>query len=183
MLFKNPEILYALFLLVIPILIHLFQLRRFKKTPFTNVAFLETVIQNTRKSSSLKKWLILATRLLAIACLVIAFAGPYIPATNLALQSRETLIFIDNSFSMQATGKKGDLLTEAKQDVLASLSKDENYTIATWDDVLRDFNPVADRNELLELDFAATSSSPQNLLLKLNSLFSNTQTAKQLLLI
>lgn len=183
MLFKNPEILYALFLLVIPILIHLFQLRRFKKTPFTNVAFLETVIQNTRKSSSLKKWLILATRLLAIACLVIAFAGPYIPATNLALQSRETLIFIDNSFSMQATGKKGDLLTEAKQDVLANLSKDENYTIATWDDVLRDFNPVADRNELLELDFAATSSTPQNLLLKLNNLFSNTQTAKQLLLI
>ena len=35
--FKNPELLYALFLLVIPILIHLFQLRRFQKVEFTNV--------------------------------------------------------------------------------------------------------------------------------------------------
>ncbi|NNK28782.1 MAG: hypothetical protein HKP06_11155, partial [Flavobacteriaceae bacterium] len=36
--FKHPELLYALLLLLIPIIIHLFQLRRFKETPFTNVA-------------------------------------------------------------------------------------------------------------------------------------------------
>ena len=39
--FKYPEFLYALILLVIPVLIHLFQLRRFKKVAFTNVAFLK----------------------------------------------------------------------------------------------------------------------------------------------
>ncbi|MFN3968968.1 BatA domain-containing protein, partial [Flavobacterium sp.] len=39
--FKHPEILYFLFLLVIPILVHLFQLRRFKKEYFTNVQFLK----------------------------------------------------------------------------------------------------------------------------------------------
>ena len=33
--FKHPEFLYALFLLVIPVIIHLFQLRRFKKEAFT----------------------------------------------------------------------------------------------------------------------------------------------------
>ncbi len=45
--FKNPEILYALFLLLIPIIVHLFQLRKFQKVAFTNVAFLkEATITN-----------------------------------------------------------------------------------------------------------------------------------------
>ena len=170
--FKNPEILYALFLLLIPILIHLFQLRRYKKTPFTNVAFLETVIQNTRKSSTLKKWLVLCTRLLALTFLIFAFAEPFIPNTERALQPQETVIFIDNSFSMQATGKKGNLLTEAKQELLAALPKDEHYTLVTWDDVLRDFNPVTDRNELLDLDFTQKTIDVQSLRMRLNNVFS-----------
>lgn len=57
--FKNPEILYALFLLLIPIIIHLFQFRKFQKEAFTNVAFLKEVSIQTRKSSQLKKWLAL----------------------------------------------------------------------------------------------------------------------------
>ena len=56
--FKNPEVLYFLSLLIIPILVHLFQLQKFKKTPFTNVAFLQKLIQQSRKSSELKKWLL-----------------------------------------------------------------------------------------------------------------------------
>tara|TARA_B100001146_G_scaffold37604_1_gene31261 strand:+ start:87 stop:2006 length:1920 start_codon:yes stop_codon:yes gene_type:complete len=170
--FKNPEILYALFLLLIPILIHLFQLRRYKKTPFTNVAFLETVIQNTRKSSTLKKWLVLCTRLLALTFLIFAFAEPFIPNSQRALQPQETVIFIDNSFSMQATGKKGNLLTEAKQELIAALPKDERYTLVTWDDVLRDFNPVTDRNELLDLDFTQKTIDVQSLRMRLNNIFS-----------
>ena len=35
--FKHPEILYFLFLLVIPVLVHLFQLRRFQKEYFTKI--------------------------------------------------------------------------------------------------------------------------------------------------
>ncbi|RXG28774.1 BatA domain-containing protein [Leeuwenhoekiella palythoae] len=170
--FKNPEILYALFLLLIPILIHLFQLRRYKKTPFSNVAFLETVIQNTRKSSTLKKWLVLCTRLLALTFLIFAFAEPFIPNSQRALQPQETVIFIDNSFSMQATGKKGNLLTEAKQELLAALHKDERYTLVTWDDVLRDFDPVTDRNELLDLDFTQKTIDVQSLRMRLNNVFS-----------
>ena len=170
--FKNPEILYALFLLLIPILIHLFQLRRYKKTPFTNVAFLQTVIQNTRKSSTLKKWLVLCTRLFALTFLIFAFAEPFIPNTERALQPQETVIFIDNSFSMQATGRKGNLLTEAKQELLAALPKDERYTLVTWDDVLRNFNPVTDRNELLDLDFTQKTIDVQSLRMRLNNVFS-----------
>ena len=72
--FKHPELLYALFLLIVPILIHLFQLRRFQKVQFTNVKFLKAVKLQTRKSSQLKKWLTLLTRMLLLACSIIAFA-------------------------------------------------------------------------------------------------------------
>ncbi|RXG20763.1 BatA domain-containing protein [Leeuwenhoekiella aequorea] len=182
--FKNPEILYALFLLLIPILIHLFQLRRFKKTPFTNVVFLQNVIQNTRKSSSIKKWLILAIRLIALACLVIAFAQPYLPASSSATKPKETVVFIDNSYSMQATGKKGNLLTEASQDLLSHLSDDQLVTLVTWDEVFKNFNVQKDRDILIDLDFTSKTTDSKSLLLRLNTLFSkDLNTEKRLVLV
>jgi len=90
--FKHPEILYALLLLLIPIIVHLFQLRRFQKIDFTNVAFLKKATIQTRKSSTLKKWLSLLARLLALACIILAFAQPF-TATDKALNSeKETVI-------------------------------------------------------------------------------------------
>ena len=73
--FKNPELLYALFLLLIPVLIHLFQLRKFQKESFTNVAFLKKVTLQTRKSSQIKKWLVLCLRMLLLAAIIFAFAA------------------------------------------------------------------------------------------------------------
>ncbi|MFY7758250.1 MAG: BatA domain-containing protein, partial [Flavobacterium stagni] len=55
--FKHPEVLYFLFLLLLPILVHLFQLRRFKTEVFTDVRFLKELVEQTRKSSKLKKYL------------------------------------------------------------------------------------------------------------------------------
>ena len=77
MLFKHPELLWALFLLIIPIFIHLFQLRKFKKTPFTNVKFLQKVVSESRRSNTLKKWLLLVTRMLLFTALILAFAQPF----------------------------------------------------------------------------------------------------------
>ena len=76
MLFKHPSVLYALFALLIPIIIHLFKLRKFQKTIFTNVAFLEKIKMQTRKSSQLKKWLVLLSRLLLFTAIILAFAEP-----------------------------------------------------------------------------------------------------------
>ena len=75
--FKNPEVLYFLWLLIIPILVHLFQLQKFVKVPFTNVAFLQKIIQDSRKSSKLKKWLILATRMILLSAILFAFSEPF----------------------------------------------------------------------------------------------------------
>ncbi|KAA3624399.1 MAG: hypothetical protein DWP94_03545, partial [Flavobacterium sp.] len=93
--FKHPEVLYALFLLLIPILIHLFQLRRFQKVDFTNVAFLKKVTIQTRKSSQLKKWLTLLLRLLALACIILAFAQPFTASVSALNTEKETVLYID----------------------------------------------------------------------------------------
>ena len=85
--FKNPEILYFLFLLILPILVHLFQLRRFKKQEFTNVKLLKELEVQTRKSATIKKWLLLVTRLLLLTALIFAFAQPF-SATKSALSQR-----------------------------------------------------------------------------------------------
>ena len=75
--FKQPEILFALLLIIIPIIVHLFHLQRFVKVPFTNVKFLKKIEQQTRKSSQLKKWLILMLRTLVFTCVILAFSKPY----------------------------------------------------------------------------------------------------------
>ena len=72
--FLYPAFLFALAALAIPILIHLFYFRRFKRVYFTNVRFLKEVKEETSARSKLRNLLILATRLLAVAFLVLAFA-------------------------------------------------------------------------------------------------------------
>ena len=119
--FKYPELLYALFLLLIPIFIHLFQLRRFQKVDFTNVAFLKKVTLQTRKSSQLKKWLTLLMRMLALASIIIAFAQPFTASKSALNTQKETIIYIDNSFSMQAKGPQGPLLQRAAQDLFEQI--------------------------------------------------------------
>lgn len=163
--FKHPEILYFLFLLVIPILVHLFQLRRFKKEYFTNVRFLKEVSIQTRKSSQLKKWLLLCTRLLLLACLIFAFAQPYFDAKDSKNTANEMIILLDNSFSMQAKGNRGELLKRAVQDLLENTPDSQRFSLLTnteafWDTDIRSIQK--------ELQTLAYSSSPFQLDFLLN---------------
>jgi hypothetical protein len=129
--FKHPEILYFLFVLVIPILVHLFQLRRFKKEYFTNVRFLKELSIQTRKSSKIKKWLLLATRLLLLTALIIAFAQPFFKAKDSKNISNEMFIVLDNSYSMQAKGNKGELLKRAVQELLENTPENQTFSLIT----------------------------------------------------
>ncbi|MBK6984352.1 MAG: BatA domain-containing protein [Bacteroidetes bacterium] len=77
--FLFPTFLIGLAAIAIPIIIHLFNFRKYKKVYFTNVQFLKELKQESDSKSKLKEWLILAMRILAISCLVFAFAQPFIP--------------------------------------------------------------------------------------------------------
>ena len=153
--FKHPEILYFLLLLVIPILVHLFQLRRFKKEYFTNVKLLKELQIQTRKSSKIKKWLLLATRLLLLTCLILAFAQPFFDAKDNTNKGNELIILLDNSFSMQAKGTKGELLKRSIQELLEELPENQQFSLLTNSEVFWDTDIKSIQKELQNLKYSA----------------------------
>jgi hypothetical protein len=167
--FKHPEILYFLFLLVIPILVHLFQLRRFKKEYFTNVQFLKELSVQTRKSSKLKKWLLLCTRLLLLTFLILAFAQPFFTAKESEKATNEMYIILDNSFSMQATGKKGELLKRVVQDLLEHTPENQNFSLITNSENYWNTDIKSIQKELQNLKYSASPFQLDNLLSKVNA--------------
>lgn len=182
--FKHPELLYALLLLLIPILIHLFQLRRFKKVAFTNVKFLKDIEVQTRKSSQLKKWLVLLTRMLLLACIVVAFAQPYTTNSDDFKASQETVVYLDNSFSMQAKGNNGSLLNTAVTSLLETLPETEKLSLFTNDQTFTNTTLKAIKNDLIQLEYSTDQLPYSAVLLNSERLFSKVaESQKNLLLI
>ncbi len=139
MLFQNPVALYGLFLLLIPIIIHLFNFKRFKTVYFSNIAFLKQIAFQSKKSSQLKQLLVLISRLLFLFFVVMAFAKPSFKTTqNQAnrIQSKRVVVFIDNSFSMQMKGRNGILLEEARRiasELVKSYKPTDQFKLITND--------------------------------------------------
>ncbi|MXO05578.1 BatA and WFA domain-containing protein [Flavobacterium sp. HBTb2-11-1] len=154
--FKHPEILYFLFLLIVPILVHLFQLRRFKTSYFTNVRFLKELAIQTRKSSKIKKRLLLATRLLLLTCAIIAFAQPFFEAADSKNASNEMYIVLDNSFSMQAKGKKGELLKRAVQELLENTPENTQFSLLTNTENFWNTDIKSSKSALQNLKYSAS---------------------------
>lgn len=167
--FKHPEILYFLLLLVIPILVHLFQLRKFKTEYFTNVKFLKELAIQTRKSSKLKKYLLLATRLLLLAFLILAFAQPFFKAKDSKNATNELYLVLDNSFSMQAKGQKGELLKRAVQDLLEHAPENANFSLITCSDNYWNTDIKSIQKELQNLKYSASPFQLDNLLAKIKA--------------
>ena len=113
--FQNPQLLYFLFAIAIPILIHLFNFRKHKTIYFSSIRFLKEIKEDKRKRSNLKNLLILLSRILAIIFLVLAFSKPYIPNNTNNKTTKNVFIYIDNSFSMDAKSENGRLLAIAKE--------------------------------------------------------------------
>lgn len=118
--FLFPTFLFALFALLIPIFIHLFNFRRYKTVYFSNVGFLKEIKKESKKKSKLKQLLILIARLLTLFFLVFAFAQPYLPVhENEQRQPNQVVgIYVDNSFSMNALSEQGRLLEVAQKKAL-----------------------------------------------------------------
>jgi hypothetical protein len=165
--FKNPEILYFLVLLIIPVLIHLFQLQKFVKVPFTNVAFLQKIQQQTRKSSRIKKWLILATRLLLLTALIFAFSQPYFSNKD-GLKKQHTFIYLDNSLSTSSRGEKGDLLKVAVQEIIENTAAENAYSLRTNTGFYKDLNKENLKKTLLKVEKTPKKLSLSSVLLQID---------------
>ena len=124
MILQNPNLLWGLLLLAIPIIVHLFDFRRIKKIQFSNVAFLQTIQKQNTPRRRVKELLILLARLLTITFLILAFAKPVIPGASESFSSGDNLLVLDNSQSMAAPCQGIPCLEAAK---LASLEVAASY--------------------------------------------------------
>jgi hypothetical protein len=112
-----PGFLFALAVLLIPLLIHLFHFKRYKTVYFSSLTFLRSVEQNQKNTRKLKYWLIFAARALAFSFLVFAFAQPYFPSDENAAKAAKKIVgvYVDNSFSMTRIGENGELISQARE--------------------------------------------------------------------
>jgi hypothetical protein len=140
--FLFPNILYALLLALIPIILHLINLRKHKKMYFSSLWFLKNLKQQTSRSKKIYQWLLLLVRTLFIAALVTAFAGPIIK-NNTSVENKTTHILLDNTFSLQSSNNKGNLYDQIK-----------NKALEIVDNI--------DKSEPLSIHFIATGKSYYN---------------------
>lgn len=124
--FLFPAFLAALGVVLIPILLHLFHLRRFKTFYFSNLAFIKKLEVSSKSARKLKNLLILISRVLALLFLVLAFSQPFWKQQeNQSSGTQEVrIIYIDNSYSMTAIGVEGELLSQARTMAKELISKD-----------------------------------------------------------
>jgi hypothetical protein len=144
MTFLYPSFLWALAALSIPVLIHLFNFRKTTRVYFSNTRFLKLVKEVTTAKRRLKHYLILASRLLFLLFLILAFAQPVIPAREQLGNGRSIVLYIDNSQSMSAQ------LPDKTRGIDAALSFGQKIV---------ELFPPDTRYKILTNDFAPFSNS------------------------
>lgn len=106
-------------------------------------------------------------RIFALTCLILAFAQPYFPSPlqGKTEASRKVSVYVDNSFSMDAQGKNGALLDEAKQkarEIAMAYKVSDRFQLLT-NDFQAKHQRLLNRDEFLEeLNDVKPGSSVRN---------------------
>ncbi|MDY0160695.1 MAG: BatA domain-containing protein, partial [Bacteroidales bacterium] len=155
MVLTYPIFLWALFSLSIPIIIHLFNFRKYKTLYFSNTRFVDHVKKDTKTRNKLKQYLILLMRLLMLTALIISFARPVIPIKEQdKYRAVDAIaIYIDNSFSMESESEQGPLLTQAIDKALKlvnALPDDIHYYLIT-NDFLPEHQRAYNKSDIIQI--------------------------------
>jgi hypothetical protein len=129
--FVYPGFLWGLLAVIIPIAIHLLQLRRPQRILFTNTGFIREVELTTMRRRRLQELLVLLARVLTVLALVLLFCQPFIPVASSTAKPTEgaVAILVDNSGSMQASGQVQPQL--AQEAVAGALALSKSYGPST----------------------------------------------------
>ena len=126
MVFLNPTILLGLLASLIPVIIHLLNLRKLKRIEFSTLDFLKELQKNKIKRIKIKQWILLALRVLIILFLVASFARPTLESTTAGGTSaaKTTAVFVlDDSPSMSIIGDNGNYFNYSKQTIKTILEQ------------------------------------------------------------
>ena len=149
--FLFPLFLLAGLSLAIPVLIHLFNLRRYKRVNFPDTRFLRNIQLSTKRQSKIRNWRLLAMRLLFLAALILAFAQPYFGKNDTDATATVSAIYIDNSYSMTIGDGQENLLQQARNKArqLIAASDERARFLLLSNDKLSATRPML-RSEALE---------------------------------
>ncbi|MCT4665485.1 MAG: BatA domain-containing protein [Flavobacteriales bacterium] len=96
--FLNPVILFFLFTILLVILIHILNLKRYKKHYFSNFKLLEELTKEQNRKVKYKNLFLILLRSMIVSALVLAFAQFFVGNKN-QKKANSLAIFIDNSMS------------------------------------------------------------------------------------
>lgn len=165
--FTNPLLLIGLVAILVPIIIHLFNFRRYKTIYFSNVKMLDEIKKKTRREQTIQQLVVLALRILGIAALVFAFAQPFIPTDKKKSKKGNLVtIFLDNSYSMEANSKDGSMLydaVDAAKSIVNAFGFSDDFVLTTQD-FSGEESHILNKDQILEmLDKVQVSSNSHSL--------------------
>ncbi len=114
--FGNGALLWGALLLVVPLIIHLLNRRRYRVVRWAAQEFLLEAFRRTRRRLTLESLLLLLLRCLLVVLLALALARPFVPSSSpLSLFSpaqRDVVLLVDTSYSMGRRAAGGETLLE-----------------------------------------------------------------------
>ena len=123
--FLFPNILWGLFGLTIPIIIHLYNLRKSKTLEFSSIQHIQALEKNSIKRLKIIQWILILLRMGIIASLILMFSGPLLISETIWIPSKKestAVIIIDNSASMSVKNDNLTFLDQAKEKIPKILS-------------------------------------------------------------
>lgn len=178
--FVNPEALWALFLLVLPVLIHLFSFKKFKQVEFSDIRLLKSIHSSGVAKKNLQSLLVLLSRVLMLACLIFTFAQPIKQLDGFnAGHAKVVSIYVDNSFSMSATSDQIELFDAAKlyaEKIVNSYSNSDRFQVLSNDYSLKDdrlWQKEEAKNRIAALTYSSVSKDLKNIYQRQNSLLAD----------
>jgi len=132
--FLRGGLLWGLAAAVLPILIHLLGRRRVRPVPIATLRFLERARVRASAHLKLRRILLLATRVAALAALALLFAGPGCEAPQVGPGARTWAVVLDTSPSMAAARGGPSRLETGRRAVLELLdaaTPEDRFFVAT----------------------------------------------------
>ncbi|MFA5668195.1 MAG: BatA domain-containing protein [Balneolaceae bacterium] len=171
--FLNPLFLMALFAVLLPLVIHLLNLKKPKRIQFSTLAFFKELQKSTIRKIKIKRYLLLLLRLLAVACLAIVLARPFLPPIfgfgGNSKQPAIIALLVDNSISMARVGAKGPLIEQVKtivDDIVSASGGEDRFLLqvtngAEFTTSVLSKSQVASRLEQLDVNASGNYATPR----------------------
>ncbi|MEX0936732.1 MAG: BatA domain-containing protein [Pirellulales bacterium] len=133
--FSNLWMLPWLAAAAAPILIYLWNKRRYRETSWAAMSFLMAAVRKNARRISIRNWLLMAMRMAIIALVVLAMAEPFVESVEVPVaagQRTHRILVLDGSYSMAVRSGDSSRFERAKQlarQIVKESSQGDGFTL------------------------------------------------------